>query len=107
MAFEISLTEREKHPLDLVGSFVEIYWNSTSRMAKRQCEKCVYLVRGLQPGMVCVELIYDAIEGVHKHESIYWVPIEAVQYMRVLTERRAKHRIETLEREVHQDMPRD
>lgn len=101
------LSERPHHPLELVGSYCEIYWSSNSRMAKRQCEKCVYIVRGVANDMVCVELIYDAIEGEHRHDHIYWVPSWAIQYFRVLSEARAQARIESLEREVFEELPRD
>lgn len=103
----LTLPERDKNPLEMVGSYVEIYWSATSRMAKRQCEKCVYVVRGHSGNMLGVELIYDAIEGVHRNDAVYWVPSESVQYMRVLSESAAQRRIETLEREVFEDRPRD
>lgn len=103
----LTLPERDKNPLEMVGSYVEIYWSATNRMAKRQCEKCVYVVRGQSGNLLAVELIYDAIEGVHRHDSVYWVPSESVQYMRVLSESAALRRIETLEREVFEDRPRD
>ena len=93
-------------PLTLVGSFCEVFWTATSRLAKRQCEKCVYLVRGKEADMICLELIYDAIDGVHKSEEIHWVPMAAVQYLKVLTPNVAKRRMETLEREVYENLPR-
>lgn len=107
MSLNIALTERDRHPLDLVGSYCEIYWSSTNRLAKRQCEKCVYVVRGVVGDMVCVELVYDAIEGEHRHDHIYWVPVTAIQYMRMLTEHAASYRIESLEREPGHAGPRD
>ncbi|MCA0361636.1 MAG: hypothetical protein LCH41_11365 [Armatimonadetes bacterium] len=103
----VSLPERDKTPLAFIGAFVEIHWSSTNRMAKRQCEKCVYTVRGLEGPMICVELIYDAIEGVHRKDAIYWVPTDAIQYMHVLSESAALRRIESLEREALGDHPRD
>ncbi|MFQ3586380.1 MAG: hypothetical protein SNJ74_06005 [Fimbriimonadaceae bacterium] len=104
----LNLNSIDKSPLDLVGTFVEIHWAIGNKMAARQCEKCVYLVRGAEGGMVCVELVYDAIEGVHKHDAIYWVPVSAVQVMRRLTETEAERRIARLETEaIHPDMPRD
>lgn len=101
------LSDRPHQTIDLVGSYCEIYWASTSRMAKRQCEKCVYIVRGQSNDMLCVELIYDAIEGEHRQDYIYWVPSSAVQYLKVISQARAQTRIETLEREVFEEMPRD
>ncbi len=104
---EIDLTKIDKSALSLVGSYVEVRWTSTNYLAKRQCQKCVYLVRGADAGMICVELIYDAIDGEHKKDSIYWVESSAIQYLRVLRESEVRHRIETLEREVLADAPRD
>ncbi len=104
---EIDLDQRECSGLSLVGSFVEVRWTSTHILAKRQCQKCVYLVRGAEGGMVCVELVYDAIDGEHKKDSIYWVESGAIQYLRVLTKKEASRRIETLEREILADAPRD
>ncbi|MBL8086925.1 MAG: hypothetical protein JNM85_02500 [Chthonomonas sp.] len=100
------LEEIEKTALPLVGTLCEISWNSTNRMAKRQCEKCVYVVRGLEGPMLCVELLYDAIDGEHRKDHIYWVPADAVQALRVLTPSKAQYRIETLEREALEDQPR-
>ena len=94
-------------PLTLVGSHCEVFWTATSRMAKRQCEKCVYVVRGKEPDMICLELIYDAIDGVHKSDEIVWVPVSAIQYLKVLTPSVAKRRMETLEREAYENLPRD
>jgi hypothetical protein len=93
--------------MDFVGTFVEVRWTNTHVLAKRQCEKCVYLVRGVDGDMMCLELVYDAIEGVHKKDAIYWVNVLSVQYLRVLTLTEAQRRIETLEREVFEEMPKD
>jgi hypothetical protein len=82
-------------------------WNATNRMAKHQCSKCVYLVRGVEPGLLCVEMVYDAIDGVHRHDSIFWVPVEAIQYLKVLDDKAAQRRVEALEREAFEDLPRD
>lgn len=94
-------------PLTLVGSFCEVFWTATSRLAKRQCEKCVYVVRGKEQDMICLELIYDAIDGVHKSDEIHWVPMAAIQYLKVLTPVVARRRMETLEREAFENHPRD
>jgi hypothetical protein len=107
MSLQVPLSERNRTPLELVGSYVEAYWCSTSRLAKRQCDKCVYLVRGNAPGMVCLELVYDAIDGEHRQDHIYWVPTDSIQYLRPLTEKAAQHRIDRLEREMADDKPRD
>ncbi|MBS1704352.1 MAG: hypothetical protein JST40_00650 [Armatimonadetes bacterium] len=101
------LSERDKTVLKLIGSYCEIYWSANNRLAKRQCEKCVYVVRGMEGEMVCVELIYDSIDGEHHRDSIFWVPVSSIQYMRVLSEAAAMRRIETLEREVIENFPRD
>lgn len=103
----VPLSERDRRPLDLVGSYCEVHWATSNRLAKRQCEKCVYIVRGIVNDMVCVELLYDAIDGEHRHDHIYWVPITAIQFLRVLSESAAMRRIESLEREIFEEHPRD
>lgn len=107
LTMDIDLSSRDRAELTLVGSFVEVRWTSTHSLAKRQCEKCVYLVRGVQGDMVCLELVYDAIDGVHRKDAIYWVHITSVQYLRVLTESEATRRVEALEREVMENLPKD
>jgi len=104
---QMHLENRHRSRLDLVGSYCEVMWDATNRMAKHQCSKCVYLVRGCEPGLICLEMVYDAIEGIHRYDAIYWVPIEALQYLRVLERKVAERRIETLEREAMQEHPRD
>lgn len=106
MSGTLTLIDRDRSTLSLNGSYCEVNWTSTHRLAKRQCEKCVYLVRGVDNFMICLELIYDAIDGVHKHDSVYWVPASAIQYLRVLSEAAATRRIENLEREVMEEMSR-
>lgn len=107
ITMDIDLSSRDRSELQLVGSFVEVRWTSTHNLAKRQCEKCVYFVRGAQGDMVCLELIYDAIDGAHRKDAIYWTHIASVQYLRVLTESEARRRVESLEREVLENMPKD
>ncbi len=107
MTLDIELSARDHSPLNLVGSWVEIRWTSTHSLAKRQCEKCVYQVRGAAGNLVCVELVYDAIDGVHRKDAIYWTGIESFQYLRVLTEAEAQRRIHALEREVLEHLPKD
>ncbi len=81
---------------------------TNNKLAARQCEKCVYLVRGAEHGMLCVELVYDAIDGVRRQDAIYWVPLNAIQVLRMLTEKEAELRIERLEREaIDPHAPRD
>ncbi len=106
MIGEVPLIERDRSALELVGTYCEVHWTGTNRLAKRQCEKCVYVVRGHSGPMVCVELVYDAIDGVHRRDATYWVPMDAIQYMRVLTVHEAQARIDRLEREVFEDSPR-
>lgn len=101
------LTEAAKAPLSLVGSYCQVHWTSTHRLSKRQCEKCVYVVRGKEADMICLELIYDAIDGEHRLDEIHWVPTSAIQYLKVLSLATAKRRIENLEREVFNDVPKD
>ena len=107
MTLKVSLAERDRTSLELLGSYVEVYWCATNRLAKRQCDKCVYLVRGISPGVICLEWVYDAIDGEHRHEAISWVPTESIQYMRLLSEKAAQHRIDRLEEELVADRPRD
>ena len=94
-------------PLELVGSYCQVNWTATHRLAKRQCDKCVYIVRGKEADMICLELLYDAIDGEHRKDEIHWVPISAVQYLKVLTPAAAKRRMDQLEREVFEDSPKD
>jgi hypothetical protein len=54
-----------------------------------------------------VELVYDAIEGIGGQDKIYWVPVEAIQVMRVLTIAQAQARMDRLEREAMGDSPKD
>ena len=104
---ELKISSLDRSELSLVGSFVEVRWTSTHVLSKRQCEKCVYIVRGIQGDMLCLQLIYDAIEGVHRTDALYWANILSVQYLRVLTEKQAQHRIDTLEREALEELPKD
>lgn len=106
-SMELNVLNCERSKLSLVGQFVEVRWTATNALAKRQCEKCVYLVRGHENDMLCLELVYDAIDGIHRSDSIYWVNVLAVQYLRVLSEREAQRRIEVLEREVLDGHPKD
>lgn len=104
----VNTSTLDRSVLSLVGGFAEVTWVTNNKLAARQCEKCVYLVRGAEYGMLCVELVYDAIEGRRRNDAIYWVPTTAVQSMRVLSEKEANRRIETLEREaVDPSTPRD
>ena len=104
---ETNVLSADRSRLDLVGQFVEVRWAANHVLAKRQCDKCVYVVRGLESDMICLDLIYDAIDGVHRTDSVFWVNVLSVQYLRVLSERHAMQRIETREREVALDHPRD
>jgi hypothetical protein len=108
MSLQTKLSARDRSPLDLIGSYAEVTWSANNRMAKRQCDKCVYLVRGIAGPMVGLELVYDAIDGEHRHEAIYWVPSEAIQYLKVLSELAATHRIESFAAEgLEEDAPKD
>ncbi len=93
--------------MDLVGQFVEVRWATAHAFAKQQCEKCVYVVRGLESDMICLDLVYDAIDGVHRTDAVYWVNVLSVQYLRVLTDREVQHRIEQFELEFGMSHPRD
>ncbi len=104
---EINVLNRDCSRLSLIGSYAEVRWTATHFLAKRQCEQCVYVVRGHENDLLCVELIYDAIDGMHRRDAIYWVPMTAVQYLRTLSEREAHHRIEILEHQAMDDHPKD
>lgn len=97
----------ERPKLELVGCLVEVQWSPSHAFAKKPCDRCLYTVRGLEGDMVCLELVYDAKDGVHRTDSVYWVNILAVSHLRVLTEREARTRIEYFEREFESDCPRD
>jgi hypothetical protein len=104
---ELNVATRDRHELDLVGNFCEVFWTPANKLARRQCEKCVYVVRAYKGDMICLELVYDAIDGIHKKDAIYWVPVNAVNYLRILSESEAQRRIDRLEREVYESMPKD
>jgi len=104
---ECNVLTLERPRLDLIGQFVEVRWAPGHVFAQKQCDRCVYAVRGLENDMICLDLVYDAAEGIHRKDAVYWVNILSVSYLRVLTEREAARRIETLEREVHSELPRD
>lgn len=105
MSTDVLSLDRSK--LDLIGQLVEVRWAIAHPFAKKQCEKCVYAVRGLEYDMICLDLVYDAEDGVHRTGSIHWVNVLAVQYLRVLSEREVKTRIESVEREFELAHPRD
>lgn len=107
MLMELDVSKRDRSRLQLVGTFVEVRWAATNALAKRQCEKCVYLVRGVEGDMLCVELVYDAIDGAHTRDAIYWVNILSLQYLRVLSDHEAQRRIDRLEREATEEVPKD
>ena len=104
---EADVQSFKRSKLDLVGSFVEVRWAAGHVFARKQCEQCVYAVRGLEEDMICLELVYDATDGVHRTDSVYWVNVLAVQYLRALTDRDVKTRIEHFEREFVAARPRD
>ncbi len=104
---ESNVLGSDRSRLDLVGQLVEVGWAAAHPFAKKQCGKCVYAVRGIEYDMICLDLVYDAIDGVHRTDAVYWVNVLAVQYLRVLSEREAKSRIEFFEREFELDRPRD
>jgi len=106
-AIPTGLEDRVRTRLDVVGSYCEVHWTASNRLAKHQCNQCVYLVRGIESGLICLEMVYDAIEGVHRNDAIYWVSVDALQYLRVLTDKAAERRMESLEREAAEDKPLD
>lgn len=104
---ETGIQSISRSKLDLIGQLVEVRWATTHPFAKKQCEKCVYTVRGIEYDMICLDLVYDAEDGVHRTDSVFWVNVLAVQYLRVLGEREVKMRIESFEREFELSRPRD
>ena len=97
----------DRPKLDLIGRLVEVQWSPSHVFSKKPCDRCVYAVRGLESDMICVELVYDAKDGVHRTDSVYWVNVLAVSYLRVLSEEEARSRVEFYEREFESDCPRD
>lgn len=97
----------DRAKLELVGQLVEVKWSPSHSFAKKQCEQCVYAVRGHENDMICLELVYDAVDGTHSRDAIYWVNVLSVQYLRVLGEREAQSRIAFYEREFQLDRPHD
>ncbi|MBS1714549.1 MAG: hypothetical protein JST30_09460 [Armatimonadetes bacterium] len=97
----------ERPKLDLVGCLVEVQWSPSHAFAKKPCDRCVYSVRGLESDMVCLELVYDAQDGGHRTDAVFWVNVLAVSHLRVLTDKEARTRIEYFEREFESDCPRD
>ncbi len=105
MESDFLTTDRPK--LHLIGQLVEVRWAAGHPFAKKQCDQCVYAVRGIEYDMICLDLVYDAADGVHRTDAIHWVNVLAVQYLRVLSEREAKMRVEFFEREFELERPRD
>lgn len=97
----------QRSKLELVGALVQVKWALGHEFAKKQCDRCIYAVRGIAYDMICLELVYDAHDGAHRSDSIYWVNVLAVQYLHVLSEREVKHRVEHFEREFQEGLPRD
>lgn len=104
---ESNVLSIDRSRLDLVGQLVEVRWAVGHPFAKKQCEQCVYAVRGIDHDMICLGLVYDACDGIHNSDAVYWVNILAIQYMRVLSERDVKSRIDFFERQFELDRPRD
>jgi len=104
---EVNVLQSDRSRLDLVGQFVEVRWSTSHAFAKKQCDQCVYVVRGLESDMICLDLAYDAIDGVHRTDSVYWVNVLSVQYLRVLSEREVERRVAHFEREFEMSHPRD
>ena len=103
---DINVLGRDRTRMEMVGQFVEVRW-TPGPLALRQAGQCVYLVRGHENDMLCLELVYCMEDGMHGCDAIYWVNVLAVQYMRVLCEREVHQRIELLEREALDKNPRD
>lgn len=100
----IELSDRDLSRIELIGSLCQANW---SFEGKRQCEKCVYAVRGLEGSMICLELVYDAVDGMHKHDEVLWIPTSSIQYLKALTPTDAKRLIEGLEKRAYDGHPRD
>ena len=104
---ESNVVSVDRSKLELVGQLVEVKWSANHAFAKKPCEQCVYVVRGMEFDMICLELVYDAVDGTHGRDAVYWVNVLSVQYLRVLGEREARSRIEFYEREFQLDRPHD
>jgi hypothetical protein len=104
---ESNVVSVDRSRLEFVGQLVEVKWSSSHAFAKKQCEQCVYAVRGHENDMICLELVYDAVDGAHGKDAVYWVNVLSVQYLRVLGEREAQSRITFYEREFQLDRPHD
>lgn len=104
---ESNVLSIDRSRLDLVGQLVEVRWTAGHPFAKLQSEQCVYAVRGTENDLICLELVYNANDGAHRKDAIYWVNVLAVQYMRVLSAREAQSRVEFFEREFELDRPHD
>ncbi|HRF60169.1 MAG TPA: hypothetical protein PLH94_09680 [Fimbriimonadaceae bacterium] len=97
----------DRSKMELIGQLVEVRWVPGHPLAKQSSEESIYVVRGFESDMLGLALAYGKAEGSHPSNAVYWVNVLAVQYLRVLTEREAKHRIEQFEREFELSHPRD
>lgn len=93
--------------MELIGQLVEVKWTPGHTLGKQHSEECVFVVRGIDSDMLYLALAYGNADDSQNVGAIYWVNVLAVQYLRVLTEREAKHRIERFEREFEMSHPRD
>jgi hypothetical protein len=107
MIAELNINKVTRTPLSLVGSIVEVRWTISNPLSKELCEESVYVVRGVESDMICLELLYAQTDGVHNHDMIFWVNILSVQYLRVLGDREAERKIDRLERRALNQLPRD
>jgi hypothetical protein len=107
MVAELNFPKIDRTPLSLVGSIVEVRWSIANALSKKHCENCLYVVRGIEGDMICLELFYAPTDGAHNHDAIYWVNVLALQYLRSLTDKEAQRRVERLERSALDQLPKD
>lgn len=97
----------DRSKMELIGQLVEVKWTLGHTLGKQHSEECVFVVRGIDSDMLCLALSYGNAEDSRNPNAVYWVNVLAVQYLRVLSEREAKLRIEHFEREFEMTHPRD
>jgi hypothetical protein len=97
----------DRSNMELVGQLVEVKWSPGHVLGKQHSEECVFVVRGIDSDMLGLAYVCGNSEDSRNEGAIYWVNVLAIQYLKVLTEREAKVRMERFEREFEMVHPRD
>lgn len=97
----------DRSKMELIGQLVEVKWTLGHVLGKHHADESVFVVRGIDSDMLCLALAHGNPEDASPPGTVYWVNVLAVQYLRVLSEREVKHRIERFEREFELSHPRD